>query len=354
MDLDQREGAGAERKEGQPGIPGEVSGDRGQPTAGDRYQLLPPGGHLAGNPDPGAEQRREGGVAEEEVEDLPVVPLEARCVGPEEGVEVGHVADRLHEVEAEPHGGAVDDAVDDVVELIPHHEIKEKDRHPLGELLEEPVGEGIAGVETRPRNQGVDGPELEEALGPDHQRGGDDGTPGGGHQHQPPGLLLVPIQPVDHPESEAGGGEAGQCRERRRQGPGLLGEEEDVEDQEPEQDRQGEQGDGPELVPPAQRGVALEGADADPGRSRHQRHGRQAEQRAPGRDPVERQVVDGRAAHQDQHQRSRQDGRDPVAGRPAMAGIGRPDHGAHRSTTISRRASTSTGWPREIRSTTNR
>ena len=355
MDLEQRHRSGAEREEGQPGIPGEVGRDGGEPAAGDREDLPAAARELARDADPRPHQRGVGGVAEEEVEDLPVVPLEPGGVRPEERVQVGHVADRFHEVEAQPDRGAVDDAVDDVVELVAHDEVEEENGHPLRQLFEETRRKGVGRVQPRPGEEGVDGPGLEEPLHPDDQGGRDDGAPCGCHQHQPPGLLLLSVEAVHHPEAEAGRGQAGQRREGRRRRAGLPGEEEDVEQQQPEQEREREKGRRPEPVAPAIGRVVLEGAKADPGGARHQGDGGQAEQRAPAGDPVEREVAEGRAGDEDQEEHGRQGDRQPVAGGPPVARIGGADRDAHvRSTSISRRASTSTGCPCEMRSTTNR
>ena len=99
-------------------------------------------------------------------------------------------------------------------------------------------------------------------------------------------------------------------------------------------------------MPAAVGRVAREGAEADPGGACDQRHGGQAEQSAPVGNPVERQVVESRAGDQDQEEDAGQQQRQLVAALPPPGHV--------RSTSTRRRARTSTGWPREIRSTTKR
>ena len=162
MHADQGEGSIADRKELQPGIPGEMRGDGDQPAADDDEDALPHQRQLARDPQPGADQRGVGGVAEEEPDHLPEVPLDPGHVGPkalagEDRVHVRHVEDRLHEVEAEPHAGAVHDAVDHVVKLVPHHQVEEEHRQTLRQLLEEAGAVGGEGVHPGPRHQRAGG-----------------------------------------------------------------------------------------------------------------------------------------------------------------------------------------------------
>ena len=129
-DAEQQEGRVAGVREiPEPGVPGEVRGDGDDETRDDGQQLVHPAGDLPRDADAGSDEGGVGGVAEEEAEQLPEDPLRETADA--------HVDDRLHEVEAESDGRAVEGPVDDVVELVAHDQIEEKHGEAFRHLLED-------------------------------------------------------------------------------------------------------------------------------------------------------------------------------------------------------------------------
>src|SRR5262249_3695700 len=106
--------------------------------------------------------------------------------------------------EAKPDRGTVDDAVDYVIDLIPHDEIQKDDGRAFGQLFEDAgrIGRGRVGGWSWHQRGGEH--KVPEAFRPDDQAGGDDGAPERGNQHEPPRLLLVAVEAADDKESDRG------------------------------------------------------------------------------------------------------------------------------------------------------
>src|SRR5712692_5664412 len=116
------------------------------------HQLASAWRELSSDADAGPDHRGVCRVAHEEAEHLARVPLEpggvrARDLWTKHRIDVGHVRDRLHEVEAEPDRRSIEDAVYDVVELVAHDEEEQEHRGALAQLFEQSRRKSARGVE---------------------------------------------------------------------------------------------------------------------------------------------------------------------------------------------------------------
>src|SRR5258708_13983404 len=118
-----------------------MCGEGDEKSADDDEYLLPPAGQLARDHKTSSDKRGVRRVTEEQPQPLGRVPMKSRGDTDDpfwlkEGVEVRHVRDRFHEVESKSYCCAVDDSVDDVVEVVAHDQEKEDDRDALRDLFQ--------------------------------------------------------------------------------------------------------------------------------------------------------------------------------------------------------------------------